>query len=78
MRQPCRLQPGPFATSPYATAVEVNPELRGEDVQKSYNQGFKNDYIASSGSELLRGVILESLDRFVMAVRARASEDDLR
>ena len=69
---------GPFATSPYATAVEVNPELRGADVQKSYNQGFKNDYIAISGSELLRGVILESLDRFVMAVRARASEDDLR
>lgn len=69
---------GPFTSNPYMSAVEVNPELRGAEVQKSYNQGFKNDYIAISGSELLRDVILNSLDRFVMAVRARASEDDLR
>jgi len=69
---------GPFRTSPYATAVEVNPELRGADVQKSYNQGFKNDYIAISGTELLKNMILDSLERFVMALRARSSDDDLR
>lgn len=68
----------PFKTSPYATAVDVNPELRASDVQKSYNQGFKNDYIAISGTELLKSMILNSLERFVMALRARTSEDDLR
>ena len=68
----------PFKTSPYATAVDVNPELRASDVQKSYNQGLKNDYIAISGTELLKSMILNSLERFVMALRARTSEDDLR
>lgn len=70
-----RLQQNPFISE---RSARNNSKILPSDVQRSYNQSLKNNYLAVIGSQLTRELIINTYIEFMLASRAAGSSDILQ
>jgi len=66
------------SSGPFSTAARVNPDLDSKAIQRSYRDGFSNDFIALSGSQLNQDLIISSFEQLMTLQRASLPIEELR
>lgn len=64
-------------SGPFDVASRVNPSLDAQSMARSYQQGFSNNYLAMSGSELNQPFVLGGFERFMAWQRGMIAVENL-
>ena len=66
------------SSGPFSTAARENPDLDSEAIKRTYLEGFSNDFIALSGSQLNQDLIVRSFEQFMALQRESLPIKELR